>query len=232
MSRTLIAIPLVGLSMAIGGQRLEAQNWKDRLDGAIRAVIAPTHASSDGDRIINYGTALIVQKEGVSAGPSRDHVMLTNHAKDGVVRQASGFLVAMANKKTNRDYTVGEKVYMTHLDVSDNNITVSLLSSATTPVTVKGNTEQTRYKANLKFDFPDGYLATADPGQVLAAINQVLKVEGASNQPATIKLGQTTQEVEAALGKPDRILDLGAKLVWIYKDIKVTFTDGKVSDVQ
>jgi hypothetical protein len=38
--------------------------------------------------------------------------------------------------------------------------------------------------------------------------------------------------VKAALGNPDKIVNLGTKLIYVYKDIKVTFLNGKVSDVQ
>jgi hypothetical protein len=51
-------------------------------------------------------------------------------------------------------------------------------------------------------------------------------------EPQTIQLGQTTDAVQAALGKPDKVVNLGAKQIWVYKDLKVTFKDGKVSDVQ
>jgi len=51
-------------------------------------------------------------------------------------------------------------------------------------------------------------------------------------EPQTIQLGQTTDQVQGALGKPDKIVNLGAKQIWVYKDLKVTFKDGKVSDVQ
>jgi hypothetical protein len=33
-------------------------------------------------------------------------------------------------------------------------------------------------------------------------------------------------------GKPDKVIDLGAKKIYVYKDLKITFMDGKVSDVQ
>jgi hypothetical protein len=42
----------------------------------------------------------------------------------------------------------------------------------------------------------------------------------------------TEDQVTAAFGQPDKIVDLGAKKLYIYKDMKVTFLDGKVSDVQ
>jgi hypothetical protein len=47
-----------------------------------------------------------------------------------------------------------------------------------------------------------------------------------------IEKGQTPDQVKAALGQPDKMINLGAKQIWVYKDIKVTFLNGKVSDVQ
>ena len=42
----------------------------------------------------------------------------------------------------------------------------------------------------------------------------------------------TIDQVVAILGNPDKIFDLGAKKIYVYKDVKVTFMNGKVSDVQ
>ena len=51
-------------------------------------------------------------------------------------------------------------------------------------------------------------------------------------EPQTIEKGQTTDQVQAALGKPEKIVNLGAKQIYVYKDLKVTFVMGKVVDVQ
>jgi hypothetical protein len=50
--------------------------------------------------------------------------------------------------------------------------------------------------------------------------------------PVTISLGQSIADVESMNGKPDKVIDLGAKKIYVYKDLKITFTDGRVSDVQ
>ena len=50
--------------------------------------------------------------------------------------------------------------------------------------------------------------------------------------PAEVKIGQTTAEVAAALGQPLQIFNLGPKVVYKYKSLKVTFVNGKVSDVE
>lgn len=51
-------------------------------------------------------------------------------------------------------------------------------------------------------------------------------------QPASVELGQTTDQVTAALGAPTRIANLGPKVIYYYSGMKVTFKEGKVSDVQ
>ncbi len=50
--------------------------------------------------------------------------------------------------------------------------------------------------------------------------------------PPTIAIGQTKVQVTAAFGQPLRLAKLGAKEIYYYKDMKVTFTNGKVSNVE
>jgi hypothetical protein len=50
--------------------------------------------------------------------------------------------------------------------------------------------------------------------------------------PAEISMGQTTDQVEQALGQPKSKVNIGAKQIYVYKDMKITFKDGKVVDVQ
>jgi hypothetical protein len=50
--------------------------------------------------------------------------------------------------------------------------------------------------------------------------------------PATVSRGQTIDEVTAIKGKPENIYDVPPKKIYVFKDVKVTFRDGKVTDVQ
>jgi hypothetical protein len=50
--------------------------------------------------------------------------------------------------------------------------------------------------------------------------------------PKTIDLGMTKDQVVANFGQPERTAKVGTKEIYFYKDLKVTFTAGKVSDVQ
>lgn len=68
------------------------------------------------------------------------------------------------------------------------------------------------------------------------ALSQTSAAPGAPAAPAgppkTIALGQSFDDVTGSLGQPKSVVDLGAKKIYVYPDLKVTFKDGKVSDVQ
>ena len=50
----------------------------------------------------------------------------------------------------------------------------------------------------------------------------------ASKNPLTV--GQTLDQVIAVLGQPVNTVDLGAKKIYVFKDLKVTFVDGKATE--
>jgi len=62
--------------------------------------------------------------------------------------------------------------------------------------------------------------------------NASVPAEPAPSQPVTISLGQSIDQVVAIMGKPLQIADLGSKKIYKYKDMKITFLNGNVSDVQ
>ncbi|MFZ0319626.1 MAG: hypothetical protein WAL56_10910 [Candidatus Sulfotelmatobacter sp.] len=70
-----------------------------------------------------------------------------------------------------------------------------------------------------------GQQAGADQGQQQQA-------DQPAAEPASIEKGMTTDQVEAAMGKPEKKVTLGTKQIYYYKDMKVIFISGKVSDVQ
>lgn len=50
--------------------------------------------------------------------------------------------------------------------------------------------------------------------------------------PVNIQQGQTIAEVEQALGKPVKIITLATKVIYVYRDLKITFRNGRVVNVQ
>jgi hypothetical protein len=91
-------------------------------------------------------------------------------------------------------------------------------------------------KADKKGDDKGGQQQAAgqDQGQQPAAQDQGQQQGGdqAAAEPVSIEKGMSVDDVEAAMGKPDKKVTLGTKQIYYYKDMKVIFINGKVSDVQ
>ena len=48
----------------------------------------------------------------------------------------------------------------------------------------------------------------------------------------TVSLGMTIDQVRAIMGPPSQFMDAGAKQIYLYRSVKITFTNGRVSDIQ
>jgi len=72
------------------------------------------------------------------------------------------------------------------------------------------------------------------PADLSGAARELAGAEANAGPPAggTVGLGMTVAEVERSLGKPATVADLGARQIHVYPKLKVTFTDGRVSDIQ
>jgi hypothetical protein len=77
-----------------------------------------------------------------------------------------------------------------------------------------------------------GQDAQAQGGQEQQATQQAAEPAQPAQPPPTIQLGQTPDEVKGLLGQPEKIVSLATKQIYVYKDLKVTFVKGKVTDVQ
>ncbi|HEV2749189.1 MAG TPA: hypothetical protein VGV12_01550 [Gemmatimonadales bacterium] len=207
---------------------------------------------SRGVAVLEPGTVLVVKKGGILSFPSGDSNIPATNVKDGVVHTPGG-LFMKATKKDTKYLTVGEKVYTSKIEINrkDSKVGLAIVECDA----CNGATDPSFRKAQVVFQFPKDYLDGADGGQVSDLINQTLELEtGDSGQqqqgqdvqeqqapqqepaPAqptpTIQLGQSADQVTAILGQPEKIVDLGTKRIYVYKDLKVTFVNGTVTDVQ
>ena len=159
------------------------------------------------------------------------------------------------NSTDTKFLTAGEKVYVSKIEINrkDSKVSMAIIECDT----CNNTQEPSLRKAQVVFQFPKDYLSGADGGQISDVINQILEIqaedtggdqqaqgqdaqgqqqapqqEAPAQPPATIQLGQSVDEVQAALGTPTKIVNLGPKQIYVYKDLKVTFIRGKVVDVQ
>jgi hypothetical protein len=64
-----------------------------------------------------------------------------------------------------------------------------------------------------------------------AASDNPLPPQETPPSPSAIKIGQTTDEVVAQRGKPDTVFKSGSAEIYRYKEVRVVFVDGKVTEV-
>ena len=184
----------------------------------------------------------------------------TAHSPNTMLSKGIGFgMKKFGKEQSTHLIAVGDKVYPTKIDVNLGKDTVAM--NIVECDTCNNADPKTYNKAVVVFQFPKGTLAKASAGDVEDTIGQLLAIsddsqqsgdqQGGQNQaqaqaqgqgqggqaqqqaePQTIQMGMTTDQVMSALGKPEKIVNLGPKQLYIYKDMKVTFINGKVADVQ
>jgi hypothetical protein len=205
------------------------------------------------------GTVLVIQKNGITGqSPNNIAPPCTSTWKDNALHPGNT-LCLMAQKNYSKALTKDEKVNPTSvvIHLKDEKVIVNF-----TECDSCNGGDASSYKGSVAFQFPKGYLeGGADAGQVADVISQVLappdpnadqgqqqQQQGGDQQqaqqpqqqapqqpaapPASIQLGQTVDQVTASFGPPEKIVNLGTKQIYVYKDLKVTFVNGKVTDVQ
>lgn len=142
----------------------------------------------------------------------------------------------------------GERLHLYGVRTGDDYVLLDLYTVATYVVPGSGTRGPTPLQASVRFQY-DGGLAGVTTKQLLDDIGEWLAAEGESrpaaveSRPAakprtdgratsTIRLGQTQEEVIAILAPPEKQILLGAKTIFIYRDVKVVFVDGKVTDAE
>lgn len=193
-----------------------------------------TKTGRDELRVTSPGTVLVIQKEGITGNPSTEITEAMTVVENGEIGQKKGFLAKMSAKKSTRSFAIGERVYITRFFLGPEHVTVYITTVDTRDIMVDGNTKQARYNGEVRFMFPPKVLATSTGAEVKKVIDPVLAVEAelASAEPPTIELGQPPEAIEGILGKPVRIVKAADKIMWIYSDLKITFVDGKVSEIE
>ncbi len=223
---------LVLLAGIVGPCGVLAKN--NELEESLKAKYELAKTGIGRLRITKTGTVLVIQKDGIYASPSGDTVLVANKIVGGELVQKGGLLGSFAEKGNNRTLTAGETVYATRIEVRRNEVKFDLITCDDYQVNFRGSSRQIRYAATIAFQFPEGFLETAGVEAVKKAIDPILlpQAEAQSVKTKTVKLGQAPEEVEAILGKPERVVDLGQKKIYVYKDMKIIFMDGKVADVE
>ena len=245
-----LILALTGATPALYGQ-----DQRTEIQKRLAAEFTRTKMTRDRSDIVTAGSVLVLHKDGLVMCTTEAIAPPTNTYKNGTIsfgfgaNMAWGMALAPANQQTTaiaqRKFVAGEKFWVTEYIVKDDGVVFQFYSDPYNDV---------RYYSQLKFPFPKGAIPPAD--NVMKTIEEVITAEGDAQEapatenaappaqgpapaaaqptaaPKTIALGQTTDQVIGILGQPTKIVNLGAKQMYFYPDMKVIFTNGKVSDVQ
>ena len=210
----------------------KTEPWKATLTDSLNKTYLLSKTSFSFNRIKEPGTVLVVQKEGLSGNKAGEGFSGMDVVDGKITQRGSKFGLIFGSNR--RSFKIGDKQYITTVTLKDAEIQFDLVTFDTYDVTTEGTTKAERYTSQVHFKFAEGYLDTAQFVAIKGTIFSVLAKEDElkAASPATVALDQTPAQVESALGKPEKVIDLGTKLIYVYKDMKVVFVDGKVSDVQ
>ena len=239
----------------------QAQVQKAGWEQQLRKQYVASRLGSNGV-VSQAGTVLVIQQDNVKSNPADRQLYWGNAFKKGgrVKQPFLGEVNYSPMKDVARLLQVGEKAYITRVEIKAAEVVFQIQTcGACDPAAVDPNDPP--YRASVAFQFAKGYLPTADFKEVQETIGEVFAIDNSAPQapvavesapqapaamveplppppaappaePPTISLGDSKEQVVAAIGQPDRVAKVGNKEICFYKDMKITFVDGKVSDIQ
>jgi hypothetical protein len=241
-----------GLLLITGALTLLAapqESPKQEMERQLQSKYAPVKLGPNGQNVVSPGTVLTVLKPGIRSNPATQFTFMNNY-QGGRIKYSVGSSL-ITDKNAIRDLQVGENVYLYKVEVKDNGVVFHVQPCGTCDFSTF---DPNPFRAGITFQFAKGWLGSSDFSQIDQSISQVFTVAGLSGMtapappsnamqpvqptpvpqgtPPTIELGQSPEQVLAALGQPQKVVDLGNKKIFVYKDLKITFVDGKVADVQ
>ena len=246
-----VALAIVALASFAAAQAVTLQEQ-------LNAQYKPVQMAGNGTVVVEPGTLLTVQKGGIISVPWKAVVHCAAKFQDNTLHPSIGFCAGMM-KSVSQYLQKGNKVYPIKIEVNVDKAKISF--QVVSCDSCNGVDPATGMKGEVVFQFAKGYLEKANAGEIEDMIGQVFAISNDDQQaqggdqgqpgnqqasqpppapqqqeqqaePQTIQLGMSPDQVQGALGKPEKIFNLGAKQIYVYKDVKVTFLNGKVSDVQ
>jgi hypothetical protein len=242
----ILAVTLAAIAPSLYGQDQRAEIQKK-----LASQFTRTKLTADRSDVATAGSVVVLHKDILLMCSMDAKAPPTNSYKNGTISMGFGANMAwtMALSTANqqpanipqRKFVTGEKLWVADYLLKDDGVYFLFYSDPINDV---------RYFAQLKFPVTKGAFPPADdmmntiseafsvdaPAQEAAPADSPAPQSQAAQAPAaapkTIALGQTKDEVVGIFGQPQKIVNLGAKEMYFYPDMKVIFTNGKVTDVQ
>ena len=131
---------------------------------------------SNSYKVAEPGTLLVIQKDGIFGVP------MASNSVDPVVyaiQKDTNLHHSSAGPSTWK-FGVGHKVYLSKVDIDAKHEKVLFTIVECDP---SNPAKPSYYKSVVDFEFPNGYLAAAEVGQIEDVISQVLTIDSGANDP-------------------------------------------------
>lgn len=243
-----------GILLAVAGLMDAAppgNNIKQDLERQLQTRYVPVKLGRGGQTVVSPGAILTVQAPGIRSNPAIQFTFMNSY-QDGRIKHSAGSSL-ITDRDSVRDLQIGEGVFLYKVEVKDNGVVFHVQPC--------GNCDFSEvnpfpFRAGITFQLPKNWLLSPDLNQVDQMISRVFSIVGAPppaamsasgppapaqapppvspvrEQPLRIELGQSPEQVRSILGEPGKVVDLGNKKLFVYKDLKITFIDARVTDVQ
>jgi hypothetical protein len=240
----------------IASKAISTGDWKSALQARLEQEYPPTQATGDGTDIVTPGSVLTLKKNSLAMYTSASFSNVNTYK--GVSTISNGFFGALC--KTSKDgscrfFVKGEKFWVTDIAIKDDGVVFRFLSDPLPDERYHGALKLPFAKGTQ----PNADDISASAAQVLTVVSAPPAAAAPANVtpaqplapippppdpglapiapppplPASVELGQTREQVVAMLGQPERIANVGAtKQIYSFKSLKVTFLNGKVTDIQ
>jgi hypothetical protein len=221
---------------------------KAELEQKLNAQFSLAKLTADKMDIATPGSVLVLQKDGLLMCSADTKIPPTRFYKGGNISMPlAGDLGwdislkyaqpgATSANVPKREASAGEKLFVTRILVKNEGVIFQFYSE---------RYESVRYYGQLVFPYDKKSIPPAEdllktiaevvtlqsPDSVVGQTPPIPPPDQAPTPPKTIALGQTKDQVMAIFGQPQKMATVGAKEIYAYPHMKVTFVDGKVSDV-
>lgn len=215
------------------------KDWKNKLENQLKAEYPARQVGGTFRKEVKVpGTVFTLQQGGIRGICESSLIIPYTRVKDGRIVNPTA-----RTKEGEALLNVGDTLVVRDISVDDNQVRIRVTTTDARSVggldagaDLQGEKRLTGRECNasILYEFEKDFLKTADLAAVKNVINSVLATadEVAASNQKTVELGQSIAQVEKVFGKPTAIAKLGNKIIYTYKDMKIIFIDGKVSDVQ
>jgi hypothetical protein len=195
---------------------------------SIATSLPPTSTYKNGRFNMGFGTSLMALGTGDDKVPQRTFVQGEKFWLAATTIQDDGVYLLVISDPFNdlRYYTKLKFPFNRKASQSADDMLKTIAEVVTLD---SGSGDQTNTAQQQRQPAP---AAAPTPAPMAAIAPPPPPADAPPAAPKTIAIGQTRDMVIAILGQPTKIVKLSTKEIDIYPDLKVTFVNNKVSDVQ